>query len=922
MFFPKNYHILRSLTFPTLNNMNILQKAAQRVQRQFSKSSPAPSSAQSQLQSAASNLSSTSPASSPTPPSSSSSRRRRRSSPASSPVRQPEPEPEPEPEPKPEPKPEKQIIVTSFTTDLKTGIVTDQLKGVDFSLEDKKTISRLTRDHGRLSASITDDEVQFFATKPLPQTPTSTQPSLTPYDESRTKTYTDTLRDDLTSRGVLAPTPWTSIISPRVQDIITKSRDKPDYALAFTPEALAKSREQVLSPRRMTEEQKPLDWGIRTHAVTSQPSQKIDTTRGLFDTLFSPLSPSKSLVSYDPSVLRGSISTDNLIETQDFSLAYPLPKKTIQPKISGEISLDKGDFVAAKPSVLYRLGQKSEELFDPQAKQTYSEIGLSLGATAGLILVGAGREAVRTVKAFTVNLPETIVGFESLVTGRTKFSDMQLVDPSLGTAEKLGAISFQAVSSSVSAGAITRAVSRFRTRLSPSPLSSSPDMFTSVNWKQSPIRVISKEVAKKQDTLQLDLFGRVIPDDQVYKLASPDVLVAKRSPLGLPKSYYDDLLRSSRPSPSKGSRIVLDENIGVQAYSFTEGGGQLVLTDFRAVGPKTKPFTPPITARVVDRLSGVESDVFLRDIPRKLADKPSLSVIGQTPRRLFALDPITFTVMETRKRLLEFKPKFIESQVKLVDDINIFSKTKFFSRTKIVGSDLSMALGVLPLFKSGVESSLAVDSVFSLDSVQKVDVDSVFSLDSVQKVDVDSVFSLDSVQKVDVDSALLISSPVSPKPLKPTKTVLLKDQKEPLIKPIIPFFPSKKSSSKKTKPEYVAQAGNPLGKYYKTFKAEKLKGAVKKAKKYVDNTPAASLSITKNNLPLPEDKRLVVKRKLGKNYTRSVIDPNTFVEKREKRITTGGEKRLLQLDKVLGGKNNLRAVKNGMSLRNIRRMIR
>lgn len=808
----------------------------------------------------------------------------------------------------------KRTVVIGVGKDEATGTNVAVNVGKNLSSSQREQVSQLTSEQGRLQATPTDEGFSFT---PYQKTP---KPTPAPTYVNQRMTLADSspfANADRYSQGTLGTS---GLVSPQAQETIrflrTKDNFQPNLSGVGSRETLNRLKATAPPTNELTQEEKPFSWGTRDYSTTQQITPKADRSTGLFQNIFFP-TKDKPVNLIDPSITRSTISTDNLIEKQDFFSAYPITKQQSVKQVSGGfLSVDDGSFVAEKPGFLLRASQKSEEFFDQGKGQTFGEIGISLGATAVLAGRGFVQEGVRTAKAFTVDLPQTIIGFENLATGRTKFSDIQLVDPSASTAEKIGAIGFQAGSSVVSGRTILTKVSSWK--IVPSKFSKPFDMFTSSKWEASPVQVASEKVFN-QDTIQLDLFGRVIGDDDLYRLASPDVIAGKKSPLGLPRSYYEDLLSSTRRHAGKGSNLRLDENIGVQGYSLSESG-QYVLTDFRTVGPRTRSFSDP-KIRVVDKISGFEDNIPSSKLASALVEKPSLSVVGQTPRRLFAVDPFTFTILETRRQLTSFKPKFIEAKVKFIDDVGFRSqRKKFLSSSNL--SNLTIPFVVTSFFKEQ-RTSLAQSNVLDSSLAQSNVLDSSLAQSNVLDIGIKTInlTSLDTTTSKSSKNDFLPPTSVLPQPVKGNFFRPIASSK----KIIIPKLPSPSlSASKRSEAsgEYVAYAGNPLGKYQKTFKEKNLKTAVSKAKRYVDNTPAASLAVYQNDMPLPESKRLAVKGQLGKNYRRSVIDQNVFVEEREKRITTGGEKLNLRLDKKLNTKNNIKAVSMGLSLRSLRRMKR
>jgi len=115
----------------------------------------------------------------------------------------------------------------------------------------------------------------------------------------------------------------------------------------------------------------------------------------------------------------------------------------------------------------------------------------------------------------------------------------------------------------------------------------------------------------------------------------------------------------------------------------------------------------------------------------------------------------------------------------------------------------------------------------------------------------------------------------------------------------------------------IGKQGN---KFTSQFQSEKLNQATAKAKKITSEELSASFKITKDGKPLSREKQKTVSKILGKDYRRSKVNPNRFVERKNKRLDSKTESNIIQnlRAKTLYGNKVRKAVDKGVSLRKIR----
>jgi len=115
----------------------------------------------------------------------------------------------------------------------------------------------------------------------------------------------------------------------------------------------------------------------------------------------------------------------------------------------------------------------------------------------------------------------------------------------------------------------------------------------------------------------------------------------------------------------------------------------------------------------------------------------------------------------------------------------------------------------------------------------------------------------------------------------------------------------------------IGKQGN---KFTSQFQSEKLNQATAKAKKITSEELSASFKITKDGKPITPEKQKTVSKILGKDYRRSKVNPNRFVERKNKRLDSKTESKIIQnlRGKTLYGNKVRKAVDKGVSLRKIR----
>jgi len=156
--------------------------------------------------------------------------------------------------------------------------------------------------------------------------------------------------------------------------------------------------------------------------------------------------------------------------------------------------------------------------------------------------------------------------------------------------------------------------------------------------------------------IQRTLQGGMVSDANVYQIRlSAGVDPLKKSPLGI-----DDFYTSIRPSAGKGSNLRLDESFGFPRMSLTESG-QPVLTGTGSVGTKTTRLDTR-TIRAVDTRTGKEYNIPAEFLEQRLIEQPSLSVIGEQPRQLFSMDPVSAAIYEfSRSSSITSTPRLTKS---------------------------------------------------------------------------------------------------------------------------------------------------------------------------------------------------------------------------------------------------------------------
>jgi hypothetical protein len=243
--------------------------------------------------------------------------------------------------------------------------------------------------------------------------------------------------------------------------------------------------------------------------------------------------------------------------------------------------------------------------------------------------------------------------------------------------------------------------------------------YTQATWKleQPGLALTTKEALAQKSGIQTTLGtynkgsfkGGLISDKAIYdtRLVS-GVEPLKKSPLGLPSDYYKTLSDTVRAQESvklklipvkdpktgltadpktgtpyfqakttrTGSQLRLDDSVsyinyetitvsqtGKKVFTLSDisAGGKetLVSTGIKTVGTKPSGLNNP-TIRAVDKITGKEYNIPAGFLERRLLEQPSLSVIGQRPRQLFATEPIGALVLASQDAF-KLNPRFSTS---------------------------------------------------------------------------------------------------------------------------------------------------------------------------------------------------------------------------------------------------------------------
>lgn len=238
--------------------------------------------------------------------------------------------------------------------------------------------------------------------------------------------------------------------------------------------------------------------------------------------------------------------------------------------------------------------------------------------------------------------------------------------------------------------------------------------------------------------IQRTLSGGVISDAAVIRASPAPSPVSRTSPLGI-DDFYKNLQTFTG---TKGSNLRLDESFGFPRFSLTESG-KPVLTGTGAVGTRTQRLDVR-TIRAIDTKTGKEYNIPAEFLERRLLEQPSLSVVGEQPRQLFSMDPISAAIYEfskpsslsvtprlttssqlsssqtilrpTTPRVSQFSPSFTFSPSLLSPRIetpmseDVFTDTRVDSRTDISSRSISF-------FGSGLINRVSSDSFVGADII-------------------------------------------------------------------------------------------------------------------------------------------------------------------------------------------------------------